>query len=281
MKIKIENLKTFVKIFENLLENYQNNYLNFYNEIKGCSTNWKDSHSNYFFNNIDNEKKENTFFYDEMIVLKNIYIDIIKEYEDYGNDIYFNLNDQFLTEFNNYISQLNTTINYYKDIDASFSQQEYNLIEKQRNLLLNNKNELFEIKERYKNIYNKINNSEEVIKRKLIELDITEINENSTRNRTLGTTDTLYMEIDKISNSIKKLKYYIQEEDIIFEELNELFKNVYYDTKNKENLEELKSKIINKYKIINNNHKNNIEVLVNNNNYYIQSRKELENIIWR
>lgn len=259
MKINIEKLKINIDKYNNLLEEYENTYLNFYYEAEANNQYWYNSTANYFFALIEEEKKENKIFYEELYSLKLVFDYLIDNYQTYGKKITLDLEnkDIIINKLNNY--KINDISNLLNDIDIIN-------IEKSKTKLKNIDKNILEYKETFKKTCNNIEKIEEKIKLKLSKITISPIEENSPVSHQLGSTEEVFINVDKLENSIKKLEMYQNEEAIILESFKETFKDVNYNyiTNNKDTLENLELEILSKYKIILNNHNNNIKLLNDN-----------------
>ena len=90
------------------------------------------------------------------------------------------------------------------------------------------------------------------------------------------------MDTKQIEISLKKLKFYKREEDIIFEKIKSNLIDIIaiYNFRGKENLEKLELEINNKFRIISNNHENEIIILTNKMNDVIKTNNEVNQILW-
>lgn len=131
---------------------------------------------------------------------------------------------------------------------------------------MDSEEKIISLKEKYKKIFNDIEKTEKSVKLQLDKIFIKRIKENTIKLHYKESSKGFKVRMDMISNSVKKLNYFIADEDICLESLNELFKEFCYDTSNSIILENIEFDIINKYKIINQNRKNNITVL----NYVVE-----------
>ena len=249
-----------------------------YNEIKECSINWKGVYADVFFDNVNIEKKDTQLFYNELLSFRDIYKDIIIEYQKYGNNLFFELDDGIFTKIDDYSKDLTLLINKYSDLDSFYDLDGYSYLKKHKNILIKNRNKIKQIKEKYREIYNDVKENEDKIKKMLNNYEISSVNIKD--RKIFSNNNKIYMETDKIDCSIKKLRYFVQEEDLILGNLKLLFVNKYYDSINSIKLEEILMKLINKYDVINKFHKENIKILVDSKEKYEQAERLLKNFEW-
>lgn len=278
MKIRIDKLNDELKKLKNLLDRYEENYLNFYSELKNCSINWKDVYAEVLFSNVNIEKKDTQIFYEELLSFRDIYEEIVTEYYKYGDKLFFSGDDDIFTKFNDYSNYLDNLINKYNYLDSFSDLQEYSYLKKERNKLIENRRNFIKIKDKYKKNYKNINESEEKIKRSINRYKISSINISD--RKILSNNQKLYMETSKIDCSIKKLKYFVQEEDLILESLKLLFSSNYYESVNSSKLDEISMLLIKKYTTINKIHKENIKIIADSKISYEQAEKLLKNFKW-
>ena len=91
MKINNEKLKISIEKYSSLLEEYENTYMNFYYEAGANNQYWNNTTANYFFSLIEDEKKENKKFYEELCSLKLVFEYLVDNYQNYGKKISLNL----------------------------------------------------------------------------------------------------------------------------------------------------------------------------------------------
>ena len=90
----------------------------------------------------------------------------------------------------------------------------------------------------------------------------------------------IFMDETLVHNSINKLEMYRKEEDLIFDDLKGMFTNFnyYYKSNNTKFSDKVVSELVNKFKIINSIHNDNLFVLRKNMELYNETRIEVENI---
>ena len=97
-------------------------------------------------------------------------------------------------------------------------------------------------------------------------MTIKSIESNSIVDSSLGNLDDVYVDVDNMNLIVNKLEFYVKNESINFESVNEILSEIgyIYNTDNRDKLSDLLNKFIRKYKIIIKNHRNNV-ILINNN----------------
>ena len=268
LKIDVNKLSVLHSKMISLLNNYEKLYCLFYREINNVESYWHNCYANAFFNNINNEKKENDYFYEEFKSICDLYNYIIKEYLRIGNKIEFNAENQdsVFDKFNNYINFIDDIIEKYNRLsDTNVFNLNENL-NKEKIQLIDVKKKLSDIRLSNKELSGIINESEKKIKLKISNVDIKMISKNSTILTPVGNTKTSYFDENGLEISIKKLDFYIKEEEVIFDDFKKIVDNMkcFYVTYNKESLNKLITSFCYKFNIIINNHKNSVIVLRNN-----------------
>lgn len=268
LKIDVNKLSVLYSKMISLLNNYEKLYCLFYREINNVESYWHNCYANAFFNNINNEKKENDYFYEEFKSICDLYNYIIKEYLKIGNKIEFNAENQdsVFDKFNNYINFIDDIIEKYNRLsDTTVFNLNENL-NKEKIQLIDVKKKLSDIRLSNKELSGIINENEKKIKLKISNVDIKMISKNSTILTPIGNTKKSYFDENGLEISIKKLDFYIKEEEVIFDDFKKIVDNMkcFYVTYNKESLNKLITSFCYKFNIIINNHKNSVIVLRNN-----------------
>ena len=261
MRLNIEKLKDNIKLYNDLLENYESTCMNFYYEAESNTRYWNSGIANYFFSLIDEEKKENKIFFEELKSLKLVFDYLIDNYQNYGKKITLDLEskDAIINRLSN-----------YKTSDISYLLNDSDLdvinINKSKAKIKNIEKNISKYKEEYKKICNKIESIEEEIKVRLSKIVVSSVEEVDSVAHSLGTVDEIFIDIDNLENSVKKLDMYYREEYEIFDDLKLIFKDISYNyvTNNKDILEVLCAEIVAKFKIFLSNHSNNIKLLNDN-----------------
>ena len=283
MKININKLLIIRDNLIELLNNYEQIYNNFYHEIENVKNYWHDSHANYFFSSVVEEKKENVVFFEEFKSIVDIYSYIVNKYQDIGNNIEVDLNnrDDFIVKMDNCITGIDDIINRYRNLDSRF------LMEVNKSLLYEEdkyskiRNKLLSIKESNKRCLSEVEEIERQISLKISKINIVAVKENNYKNDSLGQVDDKYMDIDNVGIIIKKLQFNLKEEEINYEDVSKVFNsiNYFYNTNNKNDLDNLIMEILYKFKSIINIHRNRISILEFNKNNYQDTLSLVKNFL--
>ena len=259
MNINVENLKINVKKYDSLLEKYHDIYMKFYYEAEANKKYWNSTNANYFYSLINDEKKKNDLFLEELYSLKLVFDYIVDNYQKYGEKI--NLDIEFKDEIINKLNSYKTS-----DILYLLNNVGYVNVEKSKAKIKNIEKNLLQYKEKFKNTCNDIEKIEDSIRIELSKILISYVEENSPVIHQLGTVDEIVVDIDNMDISLKKLEFYRNEESVIFDELKEIFDEINYNyiTSNSDKLESLELEIIAKYKILLNNTINNVKLFNDN-----------------
>lgn len=261
MVIYTKKLKKHINDYNVLISDYEEIYNNFYYESKSIDKYWSSPIANYFFSLIEKEELASKKFYEELVLLKDVFDYLINNYKDYEEKIIIDLSskDSIINKINKYKTQDITYL--LNEIDSNFIN-----VDRQKNILRNINRNIEKYKENFKTFCNNIEKIESEIKQKLLQITITPLEEVGPISHELGSVDELYINTDEIENIIKKLNMYCNYEDNILDSLKTVFNeiNSNYLTDNRTEIYDLGLKIISKYKIILNNHLNNIKLLENN-----------------
>ena len=263
LKLIVENVKIKLNKINDIIEQYQSNYISYYKELDLCREYWRDSYVGYFLEQIEEEKKDNQLFYEEICSLKNIYDLIIKSYQEYGNNIDFNLDTDILVKLDSYEESLKNIIKRYENLDSSFCGREHYMLMEEKELLNKNKDNIISLKDKYKLIIENILKCEKDIKLSLSKINVKKIKESDSEFHFSNDVSKISVKIDLIGDIVKKLIFFVNDNDVLFESLNEVINIFGYDTDNSDVLKEIEKDIIVKFRIINANKKNNILVLNN------------------
>ncbi len=184
MYINLSNLKNEVNKLNNLINKYEEIYLNLYNEFNFSSYLWHDKNSESFFESLKMEKLKIKNNIEEIDDVKQLYDYIINQYEVIGNEIKCNLNSEknILLKFDSYLAELSKTITYYNNLDLSFCPQFKEMITKEKNIIIREKIEIENVRNKIKKMYKKINEIEREVKLKISKINIEYIKENDMNN---------------------------------------------------------------------------------------------------
>lgn len=251
-----------------LLNNYEKLYCLFYHEINNVQSYWHNCYANAFFNSVNKEKKENDYFYEEFKSICGVYDYIIKEYFKIGNKIELNVEneDSVIGGFNNYISFINNIIEKYNELSDTDILGVNEFLYKEKNQLIDVKKKIEDIRLCNRELSDIIVESEKKIGLRISSIDIKMINKNSTNLSPIGNTKKSYIDENGLEISIKKLDFYIKEEEMIFSDFEEIVDNIkcFYVTYNEKSLDQLLDSFCYKFGIIIGNHKNNVIILRDN-----------------
>ena len=259
MNINVEKLKINVKEYGSLLERYHDIYMKFYYEAESNKKYWNSVNANYFYNLIEEEKKKNDLFLDELYLLKIVFDYIVDNYQNYGEKI--NLEIEFRDEIINKLNSYKTN-----DILYALNSVGYVNVERSKAKIRNIEKKVLQYKEKFKKICDDFEKIEDTIRIDLSKILISSVEEISPVIHQLGTVDEIVVDIDNMDISLKKLEFYRNEESVIFDELKEIFDEINYNyiTSNSDKLESLELEIISKYKILLNNTINNVKLFNDN-----------------
>ena len=153
MKISVKQVKYLNNKLSSIIDKYENNYLQYYNILNHTQDDWFDNKAKIFFETVDDDKKADINTLQEMKTINSIYNYLINNYEEIGQDIYYNPSkkEQILTLLDNIIEQTKIIIKDYNSIGI------YNYSE--RSLLYSQKNIFMNLLEKEKYIRNRINNT--------------------------------------------------------------------------------------------------------------------------
>lgn len=179
MNVNTNRLKDNIDKLNIELNNYSNIKLNYYNELNNSSSYGNSIKIRKFYTNVSKEKIYLDDFIEELNELKSIYDYIYNSYNNIGNNIEFDLNND--TTLFNKINLINNKINSIKRSINFINLSTYPEITKEINsiiLKLNNMQKNLNIIEKhYKTTINKINEIEKQSKIRLNKLDFKLIQE--------------------------------------------------------------------------------------------------------
>lgn len=283
MELNTKNLKIELNNLNEFIEEYETNYLNLYNEISNIPLYWKDNKSIAIVKDISLYKQKIKILIDEIYHLQDVYVEILESYSTFGEKIYFDLKneDNLITNYDSYISELEKIINSYKNLDLNFCLEESQQIINEKNLLLKNKETIQQIKENTLEVINNIEEIEKEIKLKISRLTIEIIKEQDLNSYNRITENNAIMDTDQMSILLNKIQMYKKEEDIIIESINKTITNLIYNykTSNTEGINKIQTEIINKLKIITKIHNNYITFINQNIENYKETERKVLNIL--
>ncbi|MEE3344113.1 MAG: hypothetical protein VZS44_08505 [Bacilli bacterium] len=272
MHVDVEKLKIETKDLIQLNDVYNNLCNNYYSELNKIREYWHDAHANYFFKLGENEKIDCIVFNDEYKNIRDLYDYIIKKYSNIGNKVEFNLDnkDTYISDVNKYVKYIDTIINNYRDIDFSFDLKIRKYIDDEVSKYVSMRDKIFDILDDNKTVLTDVEDVERQVASILSKLSIMKIKPSNRKNLSFGFEGSKSMDISSIEVCLKKMVYYVKEEEINYESISDLFDNINYnyDTSNRDDIDSIFVDFLRKYKIIIENHKNNIALLNTNINNY-------------
>ena len=184
MEINILKIKEELTKIDNLYEDYEKIYINLYNEFKKIQSVWISQKSNEFNNYILSEKQKVKQTIDDMKNVNNIYDYLVENYKILGDKIKFNINnkDKVIDKINNYQDKLVKIINKYNNINYKEYTEEEKMIIFQKKILLNNKENLENIKKQILDKLKKIEEIEKEVSLRISKIDIEIIKESDITN---------------------------------------------------------------------------------------------------
>lgn len=184
MEINILKIKEELTKIDNLYEDYEKIYINLYNEFKKIQSVWISQKSNEFNNYILSEKQKVKQTIDDMKNVNNIYDYLVENYKILGDKIKFNINnkDKVIDKINNYQDKLVKIINKYNNINFKEYTEEEKMIIFQKEILLNNKENLENIKKQILDKLKKIEEIEKEVSLRISKIDIEIIKESDITN---------------------------------------------------------------------------------------------------
>lgn len=201
-----------------LIDEYENIQLNLFNQLKDSCINWQDGNSINFDNNIYLENQESKLFLQNLTNKKGTLNFIYDKYSEIGKKITCNLNsrDTLINTINNCYDQTVNIINEFNKVDKSFYYSEQYSIARQKEKIVDIKNELSELKNSIVKIYDKIKIIEEEINNKIKTLEIIKINSfdfnfNSPTSSTNNVKGGILIH-SLFSKNIEQINFYADEE---------------------------------------------------------------------
>ena len=177
VEINCVEIKNIINSLRTIIEEYEIVELNIFNQLKDSCVNWQDGNSIKFGDNIILDKEEIDIFVENLNNEIDLYNYMYNNYIRLGKKIKCNMNnkDTILYLIDNCCNKAVTIINEFNRINISFYYSEqYNIFE-QKNKIIKVKNDLLNIRESIKDLYNKIEQIEKNINikiKKLEEMDI-------------------------------------------------------------------------------------------------------------
>ncbi len=177
MEIHIDKLKTTVLQLDHAIEEYEEIYMNFYHVVSSSSFFWNDERSKKFFEMMYIEKNQVKQSVDELKVLRDIYREIITNYEEIGNRIRVQLQEKnsVVKYFDQYLEQVQRCLNICQSVPLDVYPLEASLIVKEKSQLSILYREVEEVKEQFIILFDKIQEIENNINKKISKFQVQKI----------------------------------------------------------------------------------------------------------
>ena len=177
LDIDTVELKNNINNLNSLINEYEEIELNIFNQLKDSCKYWQDNVSNRFDNEMYYEKLETNLLIDTLKQKKELFNYIYNRYESIGKKIKCNLNnkDFILRTISDCCNQLTNIINSFNRIDMSINYSGKSTIQSQKQKMVSLKTSLSQIKRSTSSMYNKLENIEKDINKKIKELDTIKI----------------------------------------------------------------------------------------------------------
>lgn len=174
IEVNIDELRFQIDRLNQLLENYEMTILNLYNQENSTLTFWRDRKSLELSNNSVHEKAKVKNMLTELSSLKEVYKYIVEKYQQIGNKIQFNLNNQnqIVNIFNRCIDKENVIINLYSNINVRYCYYELRILNNEKQRMIAHRNKLIEVKNNIVSQMNNIQRSEREIRDKISAINI-------------------------------------------------------------------------------------------------------------
>ena len=177
MEIHIDKLKTTVLQLDHAIEEYEEIYMNFYHVVSSSSFFWNDERSKKFFEMMYIEKNQVKQSVDELKVLRDIYREIITNYEEIGNRIRVQLQEKnsVVKYFDQYLEQVQQCLNICQSVPLDVYPLEASLIVKEKSQFSILYREVEEVKEQFIILFDKIQEIENNINKKISKFQVQKI----------------------------------------------------------------------------------------------------------
>ena len=178
LEVNVADLKNDLEVLNLLIEQYDDARLNLFNQLKESCINWQDGNSIEFDNKIYLEKQESDLFLQSLKGKKEVFDYMCDKYGEIGKNIKCNLEskDAIINTIDNCYNKVVDLVSEFDKIDKSFSYPEQYSIQRQRERILEIKNELSEIKNEISKSYEKIADIENQVSVKISKLETIKIN---------------------------------------------------------------------------------------------------------
>lgn len=267
--IDIIEIKKVIERFKDIKDNYYDIFINYYNSLNEINDCWKTNKGLAYYNVICNEKKLFSEFMENFDDFLQLFLFLIDEYSKIGNKIYYDssLESKYINSKNNLISYLKDIINIYENINLLGVEEEVSsLIELEKNKFINYKDNIVDLCEQNRDIIRKIDAIEKNIQVKVSKIDVVVITVTDVKDYDLEIDkdfDVSVTDSEKMRNIYSKIQMYINEEDSILRDINDVFIDLSdcYKTDNLDIIEKLEAEFIININNILKIHNLNLEVL--------------------
>ena len=250
--IDVIEIKKIIEKFKDIKDNYYDIFINYYNsidEIKNC---WRTSKGGVYYSIICDEKKVISEFIYNLDDFLETFLYLIEEYSKIGDRINYDLllEDGYINLKNDLANYMNNIINIYNNLNLVGSDAKIiSLVENEKTKLVKFNDNLGSLCEKNRKVLRKIESIEKTIKRKISKIEVVIIGITDIKDYDLKKNISLDVSItdsQKMESIYNKVQMYIDEENALVEDINNLFVDLsnYYKTDNLNAIEKLESEII-------------------------------------
>ena len=177
MEIHIDKLKTTVLQLDHAIEEYEEIYMNFYHVVSSSSFFWNDERSKKFFEMMFSEKNEVKESVDDLKVLRDMYSEMSTNSEEMWNRIRVQLQEKnsVVKYFDQYLEQVQQCLNICQSVPLDVYPLEASLIVKEKSQLSILYREVEEVKEQFIILFDKIQEIENNINKKISKFQVQKI----------------------------------------------------------------------------------------------------------
>jgi len=177
MFINSEKLSIELKKLLGLIEKYNDIYINYYNTLNESSSYWSSPMSVRFFSDTSLEKNKIEMTITDLKSIAEIYNYMVETYSEIGKKIKYDLSyeNSINQLFNKYIEKIDSTLILYRSLEVDTLNIQ--IIQQQKEKIINNKKRILEIKDYYNELFNKFKEIEIEVKNKISNLNIEYIKE--------------------------------------------------------------------------------------------------------
>ena len=179
IEVNVSNLKLEVDKISKIIEEYDEIMLNLFRYLLDSYTNWQDSNSILFSQKIGEERLEMSNYFDILTQKKDVLKYLYDRYSEIGKKISINLNSK-----NIILGIIDDCYRQASDIRYSFEQIDTSFYYDERQTILNQKDEIYDVMEELRDIrsniselYTKIEGIELEIHKKISNIEQIKINE--------------------------------------------------------------------------------------------------------